>query len=115
MKIFLVAVALVISVPALAEDMFPGDTYRESFENALADNWRKYGRSPGADRDFYDCLVNEVVGTFTIGELGRLDVYADTRNPDLIPEMNAIVANRDRRVNGDLLHYVTPRCEHLAN
>lgn len=115
MKAFLAACALLISVPAMADEMFPGDTYLESLTAAVADNWHQYGLSPEKDRDYFDCLVNEAVKSFTPAEMGRLDVYADTRNPDLIPEVNAIVANRDARVGNDIRGYVLGKCQHLAN
>lgn len=91
-----------------------GDTYREVWSRALEDNWARDGRSPAADQDFFDCLVNETMATFTPAELGRLDDFVATRNPDLQPEVNAILANRDKRV-GDLESFVANKCAALAN
>ena len=86
------------------------DTYREAFEADLESMWAKDGIKPAQDRDYFDCLVNESMASFTPAELGRLDVFVSTRNPDLQSEANAIVANRDQRIGGNLPAYLAKRC-----
>lgn len=112
--IILLPLALLYGCAASGLGMPDGDTYREVWSKALEENWRRDGRTAQADPDFFQCLVDETMATFTPADLGRLDVFVATRNPDLQSEANAILANRDARIGGDLEAYVAPKCGHLT-
>lgn len=110
MKTFLVAVALMVSFPAWAEE-----TFRSAWTAALLDNWERSGRDPTYDQDFFDCLVDETIATFTPAEMGRLDDFAANPNPDIEPEILRIIANRDKRIGVDIKDYINEKCRPLAN
>lgn len=93
--------------PALAHP--DGSTYREVWTAFIKKAWAQDGVSPEDDQDFFDCIVNEAMGTFTPAELGRLDEFVRTMNVDLQPEAEAIIRNRDGRI-GDLKTYVVGKC-----
>jgi len=109
------ALAVVILLSACATGHPDGNTYREVWSADLAREWAKDGVAPQQDQDFFDCLVNETMASFTPAELGRLDVFVSTMNPDLQSEATAIVANRDKRIGGDLEKYAADKCASLAH
>ena len=88
-------------------------SYRSVWADDLAKQWAKEGVKPSQDQDYFDCLVNETMASFTPAELGRLDVFVSTMNPDLQSEANAIVANRDGRIGNDLARYLSGKCSGL--
>lgn len=115
-KVSLIAL-LLVSTPAWADSlgMPDGDTYQEVWSEALTRHWAANGKTPARDQDYFDCLVAETMTSFTPAELGRLNDFTNTRNPELQPEMNAIIANRDKRIGGDLLQYIGDKCEPLRD